>query len=88
MRSEQLSRSFVLPPTVFGDAPTADGSALYLAGVPIVQLLTAPMYLFDAEDTIDKIHVPSLEPLTRTVIRIIESVRGRSAAQLRAAARD
>jgi hypothetical protein len=85
--SEQLSRSFVLPPTVFGDAPTTDGSALYLAGVPIVQFLTAPMYLFDAEDTIDKIHVPSLEPLTRAVIRIIESVRGRSAAHLRAAIR-
>lgn len=88
LRSEQLSRSFVLPPTVFGDSPTTDGSALYLAGVPIVQFLTAPMYLFDAEDTIDKIHVPSLEPVTRAVIRIIESVRGRSAAELRAAARD
>ena len=88
LRSEQLSRSFVLPPTVFGDAPTTDGSALYLAGVPIVQFLTAPMYLFDAEDTIDKIHVPSLEPLTRAVILIIESVRGRSAAQLRDAAQD
>jgi hypothetical protein len=88
LRSEQLSRSFVLPPTVFGDAPTTDGSALYLAGVPIVQFLTAPMYLFDAEDTIDKIHVPSLEPVTRAAIRIIESVRGRSAAQLRTAVRD
>jgi len=88
LHSEQLSRSFVLPPTVFGDSPTTDGSALYLAGVPIVQFLTAPMYLFDAEDTIDKIHVPSLQPVTRAVIRIIESVRGRSAAQLRAAARD
>jgi len=86
LRGEQLSRSFVLPPTVFGDSPTTDGSALYLAAVPIVQFLTAPMYLFDAEDTIDKVHMPSLEPVTRAVIRIIESVRGRSAAELRAAA--
>jgi hypothetical protein len=78
-----VRRSLVLPPTVFGDAPTTDGSAFYLAGVPIVHFLTAPMYLFDSADTIDKVHVPSLEPVTRAAIRIIESVRGRTAAELR-----
>jgi peptidase M28-like protein len=88
LRTEDLRRSFVLKPTVFGAAPTTDGSAFYLAGVPIVHFLTAPMYLFDAADTIDKIHVPSLEPVTRAAIRIIESVRGRTAAGLRAGAAD
>jgi hypothetical protein len=83
LRSEDLRRSFVLPPTVFGPAPPTDGSAFYLAGLPVVHFLTAPMYLFDPQDTIDKIHVPSLEPVTRAVIRIIESVAGRTAAQLR-----
>jgi hypothetical protein len=53
--------------------------------VPIVHFLTAPVYLFDSADTVDKIHVPSLEPVTRAVIRIIESVRGRRAADLRVA---
>ncbi len=86
VRDEDVRRSFVLPPTVFGDAPTTDGSAFYLAGVPIVHFLTAPMYLFDAADTIDKVHVPSLEPVTRAAIRIIDSVRGRTAAELRASA--
>lgn len=84
--SEDLRRSFVLPPTVFGPAPPTDGSAFYLAGLPVVHFLTAPMYLFDPQDTIDKIHVPSLEPVTRAVIRIIESVAGRTAAQLRGGA--
>ncbi len=83
LRHEDLRRSLVLRPTVFGAAPTTDGSAFYLADVPIVQFLTAPMYLFDAADTIDKIHVPSLEPVTRVAIRIIESLRGRTAAELR-----
>jgi hypothetical protein len=83
LREEDVRRSLVLPPTVFGDAPTTDGSAFYLAGVPIVHFLTAPMYLFDSADTIDKVHVPSLEPVTRAAIRIIESVRGRTAAELR-----
>ncbi len=84
LRREDLRRSLVLKPTVFGESPTTDGSAFYLAGVPIVQFLTAPMYLFDSADTVDKIHVPSLEPVSRAAIRIIESVRGRTAAQLRA----
>jgi hypothetical protein len=86
LRGEDLRRSFVLPPTVFGPAPPTDGSAFYLAGVPVVHFLTAPMYLFDPQDTIDKIHVPSLEPVSRAVIRIIESVAGRTAAQLRGGA--
>lgn len=83
LRSEDLRRSFVLPPTVFGQAPPTDGRAFYLAEVPVVHFLTAPMYLFDPAGTIDKIHVPSLEPVTRAAIRIIESVAGRTAAQLR-----
>ncbi len=87
VRAEDLRRSLVLKPTVFGEAPTTDGSAFYLAGVPIVHFLTAPMYLFDSADTIDKIHVPSLEPVTRAVIRIINSVRNRTAADLRTPAR-
>jgi hypothetical protein len=87
LRDEDLRRSLVLPPTVFGDAPTTDGSAFYLAGVPIVHFLTAPMYLFDSADTLDKVHVPSLVPVTRAAISIIGSVRGRTAAELRASAR-
>ncbi len=88
IRHEDLRRSLVLRPTVFGDAPTTDGSAFYLAGVPIVHFLTAPMYLFDSADTIDKVHVPSLEPVTRAAVRIVESVRGRTAAELRASGCD
>jgi hypothetical protein len=87
VRAEDLRRSLVLKPTVFGEAPTTDGSAFYLAGVPIVQFLTAPMYLFDSADTIDKIHIPSLEPVTRAVIRIINSLHNRTAADLRATVR-
>jgi Peptidase family M28 len=88
LRAEDLRRSLVLKPTVFGEAPTTDGSAFYLAGVPIVHFLTAPMYLFDSADTIDKIHVPSLEPVTRAVIRIINSLRNRTATDLRTAVRE
>lgn len=39
---------------------------------------------FDSCDTTDKIHQPSLEPLSRAAIRAIESTRGVAAAEMRA----
>lgn len=84
LREEDLRRSLIMPPDVFGPSPTTDGGFFHLAGVPLVNFLTAPMYLFDAQDTLDKIHVPSLVPVTRAAIRIIASTRGTTAAQMRA----
>lgn len=75
--------SLVLPPDVFGPHPTTDGKLFHTAGVPLVNYLTAPFYLFDAMDTMDKIHRPSLVPLTRATIRIIESTAGVAAAAMR-----
>jgi hypothetical protein len=49
-----------------------------------VNFLAAPMYLFDAQDTPDKIHEASMEPVTRAAIRIIASTAGVSAVQMRA----
>ncbi|HET7038465.1 MAG TPA: M28 family peptidase, partial [Gemmatimonadales bacterium] len=84
IEAEGLGRSLLMPPTVFGPRPTTDGSEFYVAGVPIVNYLTAPFYLFDSCDTMDKIHRPSLVPVTRAAIRIIESTAGVSAADMRA----
>jgi Zn-dependent M28 family amino/carboxypeptidase len=81
--AEQLERSLILPPDVFGPMPTSDGGPFHLAGVPLVNFLTAPFYLFDAIDTLDKIHRPSLAPVTRAAIRIIASTHGISAAAMR-----
>ena len=82
--AEQLERSLILPPEVFGPIPTTDGGPFHLAGVPLVNFLTAPFYLFDAIDTLDKIHRQSLVPLTRAAIRIIAATDGVSAAAMRA----
>jgi len=84
IESEDLRRSLVLPPDAFGEKPTTDGADFHLAGVPLVHYLTAPFYLFDAMDTLDKIHRPSLPAVTRAAIRIIESTAGVSAAAMRA----
>jgi hypothetical protein len=84
IEAEDLRRSFMLKPDVFGEKPTTDGADFFLAGVPLVNFLTAPYYLFDSSDTLDKIHRPTLVPLTRAAIRIIESTSGVSAGQMRA----
>lgn len=83
--AERLERSLILPPTVFGPMPSTDGGPFHPAGVPLVNFLTAPFYLFDEMDTLDKIHRPSLAPVTRAAVRIIASTRGISAAAMRAA---
>ena len=85
--AEGLDRSLILTPTALGERPTTDGGRFHLCGVPIVNYLTAPWYLFDAADTMDKIHDASLEPVTRAVIRLAEWTAGRTAAGVRAGVR-
>ena len=85
IRGEELWRSLIAAPDAFGTQPPTDGAFYHREGVPIVNLLAAPFYLFDEMDTLDKIDKAHLVPITRTVIRIIESTRGETAAGLRAA---
>jgi hypothetical protein len=85
LETEQLGRSMILAPDAFGEQPPTDGAFYYREGVPVMNFLTAPFYLFDAMDTLDKIDRENLVPLTRAAIRIIESTRGVSAAEIRAA---
>jgi hypothetical protein len=81
---EDLRRSLVFRPDVFFEIPPTDGGPFHAAGVPLVNFLTAPMYLFDSRDTLDKIHEASLVPVSRAVVQIIESTSGVTAAEMRA----
>jgi len=83
LKAEQLERSLIIAPDVFGDRPTTDGGLFHIAGVPLVNYLTAPFYLFDRIDEMDKIDVPSLVPVTRAAIRWVEFTAGTSAATMR-----
>ena len=85
LAAEDVRRSLIMPPDVFAEFPTTDGGFFHLYGVPLVQFLEAPMYLFDSQDTRDKIHDASLEPVTRAAIRILASTAGKSAVDMRAA---
>jgi hypothetical protein len=83
---ENLERSILLPPDGFppgSDKPPTDGSFYHPAGIPFISFLTAPPYLFDPADTLDKIHQESYESLTRAVIRMINSLKNYTANELR-----
>lgn len=83
IEAEGLDRSLMLKPDAFDVKPTTDGADFHLAGVPLAHYLVAPWYLFDSMDTLDKIHRPTLAPLTRAAIRLVESTAGVSAAEMR-----
>ncbi|MEV0354189.1 M28 family peptidase [Nonomuraea sp. NPDC050680] len=81
LAKEGLRRSFVLPPDVFSPMPPTDGAFFHPEGVPLVHFLSAPMYLFDSADTLDKIDVAGLEPLARAAVRIVAGTAGWSPRQ-------
>lgn len=83
IEAEGLERSLVLPPTAFGARPPTDGGAFHLAGVPIVNFLPAPFYLFDSQDTLDKVDRAHLAAITRAASRIVESTQGVTARSMR-----
>jgi hypothetical protein len=82
--AERLERSLVLTPDALGPHPTTDGGFFHERGVPLVNLLAAPFYLFDAADRMDRVDEEGLVPLTRAAIRIVAATRGLSAKELRA----
>ena len=82
--AEGLERSLLMTPDALAPFPTTDGGMFHIHGVPLVNFLTAPFYLFDPMNRLDKIHIPSLAPVTRAAIHIIESTAGISAAAMRA----
>jgi hypothetical protein len=84
IQAEDLTRSIIVPPTIFGEAPPTDAHRFFLDGVPAVSMLAAPFYLFDVQDTPDKVDRDNLAAITRAAIRIVESTRGETAQSMRA----
>jgi hypothetical protein len=78
-----LDRSLVLTPDALAPFPTTDGGFFHLEGVPLVNFLTAPWYLFDPADTLDKVDRASLSKVSRAAFDIVRSTAGISAMQMR-----
>ncbi|WP_419999540.1 M28 family metallopeptidase [Streptomyces boninensis] len=76
LSSERLRRSLVLPPDAFSPLPPTDGAFFHEAGVRLVHFLSAPPYLFDPADTLDKVDAEGLLPLSRAAARIVAGTSG------------
>jgi hypothetical protein len=82
--AEDLDRSLLVAPDAIGEMPPTDGAYYHREGVPVVNFLAAPFYLFDAMDTLDKIDREHLVPITRTAARIVAATAGITADEMRA----
>jgi hypothetical protein len=83
IEAEGLRRSLVLRPDTFSAMPPTDGAYFHAAGVPLVHFLSAPPYLFDSCDTVDKVDEAGLVPLGGAVARVIRDSGGWNPATLR-----
>jgi len=59
----RLDRTVVVPAKYFGASLPTDASGAYQEGVPVVSLIAGPIYLYDKQDTLDKVYKPHLRPM-------------------------
>lgn len=78
-----LERTALLPANVFsafgGNACDATGmptdvSFVYGAGVPVVSLISGPIYLYDRADTLDKVAREDLQPVARAFSDVVRAL--------------
>ncbi|QXI30905.1 M28 family peptidase [Pseudomonas vanderleydeniana] len=65
VKTNNYARSIVMSTGVFTDdegLPTDVGPIHLLTGMPVISLISAPVYLYDIADTLDKVAVEELRP--------------------------
>jgi len=67
----RLKRTMVLPATIFGEEVPTDADVFHENGVPIISLVSGPVYLYDDADTPDKVAKDELRPTARAFADII-----------------
>ncbi len=77
LQAHDMDRDLILPAVGFfgGNAPLSDAAPLSLAGVPIISLITTPIYLFDPRDTPDKVDTKTMAVVSRAATQMVESSR-------------
>jgi hypothetical protein len=76
MRTHRLDRTFMIPTwrmqfIAGGPGLPADSSDFIRAGAPVVALVGAPMYLYDAADTLDKVAKGELHRVARAFVDVV-----------------
>jgi hypothetical protein len=71
-------RSVVASTSLFAEEdeglPTDVGPIQKLAGFPVISLISAPTYLYDISDTLDKVAVEQLQPTVKLAIDLLDAL--------------
>ena len=62
---------FALVPTFSPLGVCSDAFYLHKSGVPVVSLISPPLYIYDVDDTLDKVAVDQLNPTASLLIDIV-----------------
>ncbi|ATL68206.1 M28 family peptidase [Nocardia terpenica] len=73
---QRLHRSLIFAPDALFPEPPTDGAHFHRERVPLVHFISAPPYLFDSCDTLDKVDADGLVPLSRAAVRIVAATAG------------
>ena len=68
-----LQRLLIFPTDNPLEVPT-DGAPFYWEKLPIISLASAPVYIYNPIDTIEKLAIEEFEPVTKAFIDIIQSI--------------
>lgn len=80
-----VDRAFLLPPEgPLGPYPPTDGGDWYEAGVPLVNFISNPVYLLNAEDALSWVMEPRLAKMAGAVAGIVEGSEQLSREQIAA----
>ncbi len=66
-----LKRTVMLPTDIFGDDIPSDADPIYRAGIPVISLISGPIYLYDEIDTSDKVAKEQLRPVAEAFADIV-----------------
>ncbi|HOD13663.1 MAG TPA: M28 family peptidase [Spirochaetota bacterium] len=65
---------FALLPTFSPLGVCSDAFYLHKSGVPVVSLISPPLYIYDVDDTLDKVAVDQLNPTASLLIDVVAGV--------------
>lgn len=75
MSKHRLERTVAFPTNLFGGIGLpADCSDFYAAGLPVLALVGAPIYLYDSIDTLDKVPPDELGRVARAFVEVVEQL--------------
>ena len=80
----QLDRIMAVDPYLFGSEPPCDSAPFFTAGIPSVCHISGPLYLFDPQDTIDKVRTEDLPRVARLFRELVEAIDSIPASELEA----